>query len=174
MMQSISLLSRSSLYRRVVTTLSPAISFESEWRPSQRSAAATHSTPGSCTAFVSRPEPCIPMPMMPKRTRSLGEVGCKGRGMCSGSRKILGEAASAPVAPALRRRNLRRDRSFLMSSSWRKLQVASSESKLEARPKINCSHQVCSNCGPKKPKQKRYIEDQAAGTDYLYREWDDT
>ena len=52
-----------------------------------------------------------------QRTRSLGGVDCKGSGICSGWRKILGEAAKAPVAPALRWRNSRRERSFFMVSS---------------------------------------------------------
>jgi hypothetical protein len=51
--------------------------------------------------------------------------------MCSGSRKILGEAASAPVAPALRRRNLRRDRSFFMVHSSEEL--ASGQFRVQTR-----------------------------------------
>jgi len=50
-------------------------------------------------------------------------VDCIGSGMCSGLKKIAGEAASAPAAPAVRWRNWRRDRSFFMVRSSRKLAV---------------------------------------------------
>src|SRR5438105_8110577 len=123
--------------------LLPTISCASVWRPSHRSAAATHSTPGSWMAFVSSPDPCMPMPMMPKRTRSLGGVDCKGRGMCSGSRKIRGEAASAPVAPALRWRNSRRDRLFFMVRSSKKLTVDSLQFKPEPKNQIPRSAKTC-------------------------------
>src|SRR5713101_6280083 len=73
-------------------------------------------------ASWSKPEPCMPMPIMPKRRRSLGGVDCRGREMCSGSRKIVGEAASAPAAPAVRWRNWRRERSLVMVRSLKRIE----------------------------------------------------
>src|SRR6266571_407184 len=40
-------------------------------------------------AFESRPEPCMPTPMMPKRTRSLGGTAPEESGIFSGSRIIV-------------------------------------------------------------------------------------
>src|SRR5579863_1179359 len=98
-MQSMSLRSRSSLYWRVVGNLEfPVISFASVWRPSYKSAAATHSTPGIVMAIVSRPEPCMPTPIMPKRTRSLGATARRSMGCAS--RKTVFEAIRPPAAAA--------------------------------------------------------------------------
>src|SRR5260370_14996432 len=63
-------------------------------------------------AFARRPEPCMPTPMMPKRTRSLGGTALEGSGIFSGSRIIVRAATYAPVAPALRWRNSRRGKTF--------------------------------------------------------------
>src|SRR5258706_16474420 len=81
------------------------------------------------------------MPMMPKRRRSLGVVDCSGKGICSGSRKIAGEAASAPAAPAVRWRNWRRDRFFFMVRSSRKLTVDSSQSTVRNKTKNEIKNQ---------------------------------
>src|SRR2546425_6805418 len=74
-------------------------------------------------AFARRPEPCMPTPMMPKRTRSLGGTAPEGNGIFSGSRIIVCAATYAPVAPALRWRNSRREKSFFILRSWRKLKI---------------------------------------------------
>src|ERR1700682_5822999 len=73
--------------------------------------------------------------MMPRRRRSLGAVDCSGSGICSGSRKIAGEAASAPAAPAVRWRNWRRERSFFMVRSSIKVSVDSFQSTVRNKTK---------------------------------------
>ncbi len=89
------------------------------WRPSYRSAAPTHSTPGSVIASASRPEPCMPIPIMPKRMRSLGATDCAAEVEGWGSRTIMFSAFAVdaakklPAAAALVCRNSRREKSFL-------------------------------------------------------------
>src|SRR5260370_5922891 len=73
--------------------------------------------------------------MMGKVRRALGGVDCNGSGICSGSRKIAGEAASAPAAPAVRWRNWRRDKSFFMVRSLRKFSVDRSQSTVRNKTK---------------------------------------
>src|SRR5260370_39919050 len=73
--------------------------------------------------------------MMGKVRRALGGVDCNGSGICSASRKIAGEAASAPAAPAVRWRNWRRDRSFFMVRSLRKFSVDRSQSTVRNKTK---------------------------------------
>ena len=100
MRQSISLSSSSSWYFRVVLILFPAISFASVCRPSYRSAAATHWTPGSVTAVASKFEPCMPIPMMPKRIVSLAAAS-QPYGMRESPSMIRGMAIATPVVAAL-------------------------------------------------------------------------
>src|SRR5215467_12008405 len=83
------------------------------WRPSYRSAAATHSTPGRVIAPRSKPEPCIPMPIIPKRTRSLGATALVCAAAFGSSRMCL-VATSAPAAVAPLCKNALRE--TLMSS----------------------------------------------------------
>src|SRR5271165_1660237 len=112
MRQSISLSSSSSWYLRVVLILFPAISLAKVCRPSYKSAAATHSTPGSVTAVRSNPEPCMPTPMMPKRILSLAAAS-QLYGMRESLSMIRGIAIATPVVAALLCRNCRRDIRFL-------------------------------------------------------------
>src|ERR1051326_6739639 len=109
-MQSMFLSSSRRRYSRVVGRLAPAISFARVCRPSYRSAAAAQVTPGSEIDVPSRPLPCIPTPIIPKRTVSLGATRAPGR-----------EALPAivrPAAAALTSRNSRRDQDgFFMGNS---------------------------------------------------------
>src|SRR5260370_39197230 len=82
-------------------------------------------------AFARRPEPCMPTPMMPKRTRSLGGTALEGSGIFSGSRIIVRAATYAPVAPALRWRNSRRGKNFFFFFSWCEIEVEKCEIKEE-------------------------------------------
>ncbi len=107
MMQSMFLSSSSSLYLRVVLIFGPAISLARACLPSQRSQAATHSTPGKVTEVARSPEPCMPTPMMAKRILSLGAEYSHGAGMRAGSRKMVFAAIMAPVVPALFCKNVR-------------------------------------------------------------------
>src|SRR2546429_7111965 len=102
-------LSSSSLRAsRVVGRFAPAISFANVWRPSYRPAAPAHVTPGSVIASPNRPDPCIPTPIMPKRTVSLGGT--------RPARSDVG-ARDAPTAAPLGSRNSRRDQVVFMVTS---------------------------------------------------------
>src|SRR5207249_6764126 len=98
-MQSMVLSSSSLRYSRVAGRFGPAISFANVCRPSYRSAAAAHVTPGSAIASPRRPDPCIPTPIMPKRTVSLGGTRTPANGA---ARRV------APAAAAVTSRNSRR------------------------------------------------------------------
>src|SRR6266545_5652344 len=97
-MQSMFLSSSSLRYSRVVGRSGRVISLANVWRPSYRSAAPAHVTPGSWMAVPSSPEPCMPTPTIPKRTVSLGAT----------TRNLSG-ASETPAAAALASRNSRRD-----------------------------------------------------------------
>src|SRR5262249_1688710 len=79
-------------------------------RPSYRSHAFTHSTPGSSIAELSSQLPCMPIPMMPNRKRSLGAMGVFAAISGSGLRRIVFAASDAPAAAALTPRNSRREK----------------------------------------------------------------
>src|SRR5271167_270947 len=66
---------------------------------------------------ASNPEPCMPTPIMPKRTRSLGAMDCGKAKSGSGSSKMVLAARVAPAAPAVMPINLRREKclSFMIS-----------------------------------------------------------
>jgi len=89
------------------------LSFANSWRPSYRSAAATHSAPGSWIAVPSSPEPSMPTPTMPKRMRSLAATGGAAARDGSESRKTGPPIKEAPAAPADACRNARRDNGAL-------------------------------------------------------------
>src|SRR5205823_9137049 len=117
MMQSISLLLRSSWYRRVTGSVAElVISRERVCRPSYRSHAAAHSTPGRETDVPSKLEPCIPMPIIPNRTLSLGATACGIAHNGSGSSNTVFVATAAPAA-ALNPRKLRRERAVIVRTS---------------------------------------------------------
>src|SRR5260370_20598000 len=89
-------------------------------------------------AFASNPEPCMPTPMMPKRTRSLGGMVLDASGIFSGSSRIdrftvmpsiVRAVAYAPVAPAARWRNSRRDKSFFMEALLEEAEQAQQKTK---------------------------------------------
>src|SRR3954462_5707107 len=107
-MQSTSLRSSRSLYCREVGRLVlPVISLARVCRPSYRSAAPTHSTPGIVIAMPRSPEPCIPIPTIPNRTRSLGPTA---RGNAFASRMIFFEPPIPPAAAAVPFKNARREK----------------------------------------------------------------
>src|SRR5580704_3939332 len=60
--------------------------------------------------FANNPEPCMPTPIMPKRTRSLGAMDWGKANSGSGSRKMVLAARLAPAAPAVMPINLRREK----------------------------------------------------------------
>src|SRR6266850_4220903 len=124
MTQSISLLSRRSWYRRVVGRSGLTISLASVCRPSYRSHAATHSTPGNVIAVPSNPLPCMPIPIIPKRTRSLGGTGFGEAAIGSGSSRTVRAATRAPAAVPLVCRNSRREKCFVISPPiyWKSLE----------------------------------------------------
>jgi hypothetical protein len=67
---------------------------------------------------ASKPDPCIPIPTIPKRTRSLGATVCGIAKRGSGSRMMVLAARVAPAAAALNPRKLRLENaiaSLLMS-----------------------------------------------------------
>src|ERR1700674_3034871 len=108
-MQSIFLSASSSWYRRVTGRSGLTISFAKVCRPSYRSHAAAHSTPGNVMDWVSRPEPCMPIPIIPKRSRSLAGTGRGEARSGSAVSRIALPATDAPAAAALIPRNLRRE-----------------------------------------------------------------
>src|SRR6516165_301763 len=73
-----------------------------------------HSVPGRATAVASRPFPCMPTPMMPNRTRSLGAFMEKREGMVSGSSGMRFAASIALVAPAVVCKKDRREKFLRM------------------------------------------------------------
>src|ERR1035437_8306149 len=68
-------------------------------------------------AVVSRPEPSIPTPTIPKRTRSLGATACAAEGMGSALRKSAPEIREAPAAPTVVCKKSRREISALFMTS---------------------------------------------------------
>src|SRR4051794_2253761 len=63
--------------------------------------------PGRVMEVASKPDPCIPIPIIPKRTRSLGATVCGIANRGSGSRMMVLAASVAPAAAALNPRKLR-------------------------------------------------------------------
>src|SRR5258706_4331027 len=64
-------------------------------------------------AVVRSPEPSMPTPTIPKRTRSLAATACGDANNGSESRKIEVAASVAPAAPAVVCKNSRREKRFL-------------------------------------------------------------
>src|SRR2546422_10323431 len=65
--------------------------------------------PGSLMDCDKRPDPCMPTPIMPKRTRSLAGPAPGGVPRSYGNGTIVFAASEAPAATALVPRNSRRD-----------------------------------------------------------------
>src|ERR1035438_5993174 len=73
--------------------------------------------PGSEMAFASRPEPCMPTPMMPKRTRSLAGTGCaRSSGTCASSTIALSASRLPATTPPVRINSRREGRLFIWNS----------------------------------------------------------
>src|SRR5581483_4078063 len=67
-----------------------------------------HSTPGNSMDSASSPDPCMPTPIMPKRTRSPAAVSEDAQSGSGSNRKVL-FARDAPATAALSPRKLRRE-----------------------------------------------------------------
>src|SRR5271155_3639263 len=93
-------------------------------------------------ASVSRPEPCMPMPIMPKRTRSLGTADCAAVVYgCESSRIVLSAfvllaASRLPAATAPVCRNSRREKSFLFFMWFPSLRSATKFPHSRPEPKV--------------------------------------
>src|ERR1035441_10801002 len=68
-------------------------------------------------AFASSPDPCIPTPMMPKRTRSLAGTGCaRSPGTCASSTIALSASRLPATTPPVRIKSRREGRLFMWNS----------------------------------------------------------
>jgi len=122
--QSISLLSRSSLYRRVVGIFLRQYSWRACGGRRRDQQAATHRRP-ELDGVAEQARPCMPIPMMPKRMRRCSDHLPRQRNSAGFQKNRRAQPPARTAAPAVRLEKFAAGKIFFHDALLKKVKVQS-------------------------------------------------